>query len=428
MASKHTRYSLRVLSGENIGAQITLEPNTPLIVGTSAACNVIFSNEEVADRHIKLVLSAGRVRLRPLAQPVYIEGKDIGLHDATLLPYQLVTIGKVGFAIGDGSGRWPKVDRQGGKYLAKPEGRITNKANTSGWKKWLFWFGLVVLIVANLHYFKRDEGSVFRVFGLKDTVEEEVYSAIGDSGLSDIVVAKTPTGRINISGYVATSEQKQRLIKEILEVNGEVSHTIWVNTTIENNALLIAQTLGERQLQFSSKKDGVLVASGYTQSKANWRRVKANLIEDIEGIASINDTQIKPVLELLKQDVLEQSLAEKIQLHQKDKKIIVSGDPNQQQIKQWHKVLSKIIRPVDGYWDIVEEFSASTDDKEFKLSLRSVSVGNVPFIVSKDGKKYLEGAHLGEGYYIKTIMADKVLLKYKGTEIPVYFGKKGDSK
>jgi hypothetical protein len=201
-----------------------------------------------------------------------------------------------------------------------------------------------------------------------------------------------------------------------------------VNTTIENNALLIAQTLGEEQLQFSSKEDGVLVVSGYTQSKENWRRVKANLIEDIEGIASINDTQIKPVLELLKQDVLEQSLAENIQLHQKDKKIIVSGDPSEQQIKQWHKLLSKIIRPVDGYWEIVEDFSASTDDKEFKLSLRSVSIGDVPFIVSKDGKKYLEGAHLGEGYYIKKIRVDKILLKYEGTEIPVYFGKKGDSK
>jgi type III secretion system YscD/HrpQ family protein len=389
---------------------------------------VIFSNEDVADRHVKLVLSEGGVRLRPLAQPVYVEGKDIGLHDVTLLPYQLVTIGKVGFALGDGSGRWPKVDIHGRKYQANLERNITNKTTTSGWKKWLFWLGLAVLIIANLHYFNRDDGGIFTAFGLKETIEEEVYSAIGDAGLSGISVTKTPTGRIKVSGYVATDEQKHHLIKKILEVNGEVSHTIWVNSNIENNALLIAKTLGEEQLQFSSKEDGVLVASGHTQSQANWRKVRINLLEDIEGIESIDDTHVKSVLERLKQEVLKQDLAEKIQLQQKQKKIVVSGSPNQAQIKQWHNLLSKMIRPVDGYWEIVETFSASKDEKEFKLSLRSVSVGAVPFIVSKDGKKYLEGAHLGEGYYIKKIMAEQVLLTYKETEIPVYFGKKGDSK
>jgi type III secretion system YscD/HrpQ family protein len=429
MATKNRRYSLRVLSGENAGAQITLEPQIPIVVGKSAACNVIFNNEDVADRHVKLVLSEGKVRLRPLAQPVYVEGKDIGLHDATLLPYQLVTIGNVGFAIGDGTGKWPRVDSQGKKQYLGLESGSSNKSEASGaWKKWLFWLGLAVLILANLHYFSRDEGGIFSVFGLKDTVEQQVYSAIGDVDLSGITVSKTPSGRIKVVGYVATNEQKQRLISSILKVEGDVSHHILVNSNIENNALLIAQTLGEEQLHFSSKGDGVLIAAGYTQSQANWRRLKSNILEDIEGIESINDVQIKPVLELLKEETQEQGLSEKINIHQKGKKFMVSGDPTQNQVKQWHKSLNRIIKPVDGYWQVVEDFSTPSNAKEFKLSLRSVSIGDIPFIVSKDGKKYLEGAHLGEGYYIKKIMADQILLKHDGTEIPVYFGKKGDSK
>ncbi|MCK5814272.1 MAG: hypothetical protein KAH03_08435, partial [Cocleimonas sp.] len=206
------------------------------------------------------------------------------------------------------------------------------------------------------------------------------------------------------------------------------SHHILVNSNIENNALLIAQTLGEEQIHFSSKGDGVLVAAGYTQSQANWIRLRSNILEDIEGIESISDTQIKPILELLKGEVEEKGLSETISIRQKGKKFMISGDPTQEQAKQWHKLLNRVIRPVDGYWQVVEDFNTPTNVKEFKLSLRSVSIGDVPFIVSKDGKKYLEGAHLGEGYYIKKIMADQVLLKHNGTEIPVYFGKKGDSK
>jgi type III secretion system YscD/HrpQ family protein len=431
MAAKNRRYSLRVLSGENIGAQIALEPKVPIVVGKSATCNVIFNNEEVADRHVKLVLSDGKVRLRPLAQPVYMEGKDIGLHDVTLLPYQLVTIGKVGFSIGDGSGQWPRVDSQGRKYQLELEDstkNVTKQGTNSGWKVWLFWLGIIVLIVANLHYFTRDDGGIFSLFGLKGTVEEEVYTVLGYSNLSNIRVSKTPSGHIQVRGYVKTNEQRQRLISAILAIRGDISHNIWVNATIENNALLIAQTLDEEQLHFSSKGDGVLVVTGYTQSQANWRRLRVNLLEDIEGIKSINDTQIKPMLELLKEEVQDQTLAESIKLHQKDKKFMISGNPTPAQIKQWHILLEKVIRPVGGYWEVVEKFDTPTSTKEFKLSLRSVSIGEVPFIVSKDGKKYLEGSHLGEGYYINKIMADKVLLKHNGTEIPIYFGKKGDSK
>ena len=427
MATKDKRYSLRVLSGENVGAEIVLEPNIPIVVGKSATCNVIFNNEDVADRHIKLVLSGNQVRLRPLAQPVYVESKDIGLHDMTLLPYQLVTIGKVGFAIGDGTAEWPKVDTQGRRYPLALGSEGVGKKGAGGWKKWLFWLGLILLIGANVHYLSRDKGGLFSLFGLKDTMEQEVYSAIGDAGLSDIVVSKTPTGRIKVSGYVATNEQRQRLISRILRLKGNVSHTVWVNSNIESNALSIAQTLGEEQIHFSTKGDGVLYAAGYTQSQANWIKLRGNILEDIEGIETINDVQVKPILELLKEEIQQQNLAEEIAIYQKDNKFIVSGKPTRTQVKRWHKLLNTIIRPVDGYWKVVEKFSVA-ETKEFKLSIRSVSIGEVPFIVSKDGKRYLEGAHLGEEYYLKKIMVGKVLLKHKGIEIPIYFGKKGDSK
>lgn len=428
MASNKKLFSLKVLSGANIGAQITLEDKKPVVVGKSAKCNVIFNNEEVADRHIKLVLSGGRLRLRPLAQPVYVEGKDIGLHDVTLLPYQLVTIGKVGFSVGDGTGRWPRVDSQGKKINLGLENKTVKKTSNDAWKKWLFWLGLALLIGANLQYFTRDSGGLFSVVGFKDSVEEEVYSAIGDVGLSDISVLKMGAGRLKVTGYVATNDQKQRLISAIQRVGGRVSYSVWVRADIENNALLIAQTLNEEQVHFSSKEGGSLHASGYVQSRANWRRLRDSVLEDVEGVESINDAKIKPVLELLREEIKSQGLVDDIQIYQKDRQFVVTGEPSAIKINQWHDLLDKIIKPVKGYWEVVETFKSPKLTKDFKLSLRSVSIGDVPFIVSKDGAKYLEGAHLGEGYYLKKIMTDHVLLKHDGTEIPVYFGKKGDSK
>jgi len=428
MASKKKPFSLKVLSGANIGAQITLEDKKPIVIGKSAECNVIFNNEEVADRHVKLVLSAGRLRLRPLAQPVYVEGKDIGLHDVTLMPYQLVTIGNVGFSVGDGTGRWPRVNSKGRKIDLALENKPVDKSSSGRWKKWLFWLGLALLILANLQYFTRDKGGLFSVVGFKDTVEQEVYSAIGDAGLSDISVSKMQGGRLKVSGYVASNDQKQRLIQAIQRVGGHVSYSIWVRSDIENNALLIAQTLNEEQIHFTSKEDGVLYASGYVQSKANWRRLRDTVLEDIEGIEAINDAKIKPILEMLREEIKNRNLSDDIQVYQKGRQFMVTGNPSIKTRKQWHDVLAEIIKPVEGYWEVVESFEAPKVTKDFKLSLMSVSVGDVPFIVAKDGAKYLEGAHLGEGYYLEKIMSDHVLLKHDGTEIPIYFGKKGDSK
>ena len=427
MASDKRPFFLKVLSGANVGAQITLEDKNPVVVGKSAECNVIFNNEEVADRHIKLVLSAGRLRLRPLAQPVYVEGKDIGLHDVTLLPYQLVTIGKVGFSVGDGTGRWPRVDSQGKKINLELENKADKKIS-GGWKKWLFWLGLTLLIAANLHYFTQDKGGLFSVIGIKDSVEQKVYSAIGDAGLSDISVLKMRGGRLKVAGYVATNEQKQRLISAIQRVGGRVSYSVWVRSDIENNALLIAQTLNEEQVHFSSKEGGALYASGYVQSRADWRRLRDSILEDVEGIETINDTKIKPILELLREEIKSQDLSNDIQVYQKDRQFMVTGNPSEEKIKQWHNLRDEITSPVKGYWEVVESFKTPKVTKDFKLSLRSVSIGDVPFIVAKDGTKYLEGAHLGEGYYLKKITSSRVLLKHNGTEIPVYFGKKGDSK
>ncbi|HIO91494.1 MAG TPA: EscD/YscD/HrpQ family type III secretion system inner membrane ring protein [Leucothrix mucor] len=428
MVSNGKQFSLKVLSGANIGAQITLEDKKSVVVGKSAKCNVIFNNEDVADRHIKLVLTDGRVRLRPLAQPVYVEGKDIGLHDVTLLPYQLVTIGKVGFSVGDGSGQWPRVDSQGRKISFQLEDQSIKEPSSGAWKKWLFWLGLALLIAANLQYFTRDTGGLFSVVGLKDTVEQEVYSAIGDAGLSNISVLKARGGRFKVTGYVATNEQKQHLIGAIQRVDRRVDYSIWVNANIENNALLIAQTLDEDQVHFSSKEDGTLYASGYVQSQSDWHRLRDSVLEDVEGIALVNDTQIKSMLELLRSKAKTQDLSKVIQVYQKGKQFMVTGNPSQRQLSRWHDVVDEVMRPVKGYWDVIEDFKVSAETKEFKLSLMSVSIGDVPFVVSKDGTRYLEGAHLGEGYYLKKIMADHVLLKHNGTEIPVYFGKKGDSK
>ena len=56
------------------------------------------------------------------------------------------------------------------------------------------------------------------------------------------------------------------------------------------------------------------------------------------------------------------------------------------------------------------------------LAIRSVSVGKVPFLVAKDGKKYMEGSALGEKYFVKAIKPDHVVLTNNGIDIPFYYG------
>ncbi|MFO1349186.1 MAG: EscD/YscD/HrpQ family type III secretion system periplasmic domain-containing protein [Gammaproteobacteria bacterium] len=57
------------------------------------------------------------------------------------------------------------------------------------------------------------------------------------------------------------------------------------------------------------------------------------------------------------------------------------------------------------------------------LAIKSVSLGVVRFVVTADGAKYLEGASLANGFVLKAIQEDRLILSNGDQDIIYYFGR-----
>ncbi len=423
MNTKESPYLLKVLSGFNAGAKINLNVGS-YTIGNSNDCEIIFHDKYIAPQHIKLIITTKDIFIHPLANPIYISGKDIGTYDTKLHPYQVVTIGNVHFTIGFKEHPWPAIKHPifQNKNATNKHHRNNKQNKNSSWKYLLA--GFVVLLSANTFYFAPKITQSLQGITEDTKIQQKIRTSMKDLGFSSLSIDHV-NHKLLITGYVKNNIEKQKLIKEIESLNYPVIYRIWVDQELVNQAHYIAKAFGESDIQFSMSDNGKLIAKGYVKNSANWNKVQKTIINDIGGIKSIKDDNVDSIqqqLEKFQAYLADKPFKNRILLTIKEGKITVSGELTDDEISQWKKIRDNFFKQYGKIPDLVENLQSPRS--RFKLAIRSVSVGKVPFITSKDDKKYLVGSHLGKGYYVKSITPDRILLRHNDIEIPVYFGKK----
>jgi type II secretory pathway component PulC len=182
--------------------------------------------------------------------------------------------------------------------------------------------------------------------------------------------------------------------------------------------------MGERGIHFKANQEaGMISAFGFVSNSQDWDKVKGSILADVSGIKQIDESELQTLLkrlEALQQFIEKNGLSDRIRVAINQGKITVSGELTNTEIKRWKDLYSEFVATYGEGPSIVENLYDARD--RIKLAIRSVSVGETPFLVSKDGKKYMVGSSLGNGYFIKDIKPDHVLLTNKGIDIPIYYG------
>lgn len=419
---------LRILSGSNSGARTLLKLGE-YIIGSSHHCDIILHDSHIANQHIKITVSEDEIRLYPLAHPVYIDGKDIGKAEYKLKHYQVITIGNVHFAIGSLKKAWPTIKRPTVKTSDRKSTVDTNpkypnryiNAQKHTQLNWLhvLLIGISILVLANLLYFKPDPSKWFNA-----TVKEKELTTLTQGlNLPGVQVQTLNNGNIRVNGYVQSEKQKSQLLQQLARLDKPLTHRVWVDEQLLEHANYIANTFDETNIRFSMPEHGILQASGFVNNANNWSKVRQNILSDVDGIANIDDSEVnslKDQLDKLKHYISDENFAERIAIKLKEGKLIVNGELTDDEISRWQSLKSSFADTYGSLPSMTENLQSPRS--RFKLAIKSVSVGKVPFITSKDDKKYMVGSHLGEGYYVKSITPDKIILKHDDLEIPVYFG------
>lgn len=430
MSKQDIKFAVKVLSGVNQGAVAILRDSSGVVIGKSIDCDIVFSGAEVADRHVAIELNGSRIRLTPLAQPVYINGKDVGLHDVVLQPDQLVTIGDVDFIIADPKQPWPSFNT-GTKQL------VVNKNTTSGYagrpkssflsNPWV-WGALAAMLLANVHYLTRDHGGIPGVLGLTKAVDQQISSEVNVEKFPGIYIKRLNNGVVQVEGYVSTPAKKSEVNAQLQKYKEKVISHIYVDSELEAHAERIARSLGESEVSFSTLEHGRLKAVGLTDNRNKWLQIKESIRNDVEGVNSINDGEVRNLEEqfnVLKGQASKEKFAERLSLDMQKGTIIAKGKLTEQEKTRWKEIKDNFLKT--SFYPFRFREILRTPDADIKLSIRSVSVGEIPFVVSKEGNKYFNGSHVGSGYYIESINDDHILLKNNNIKFPVYFGQKKEN-
>lgn len=439
MSIQQTAYLLKVLSGSNAGALVRLNTGS-VVIGKAMSSDIILYDEDVADAHLRLKVSADKLFITPLAQPVYVDNREVPSAEMLLKPYQVVTLGNVEFFIADtrksadressvrnasaANNEIKSEDRALQDSVDSSIPRVSKKPGFFAGGQRYLWGGLALLLIGNLIFFAPELQQLSEKVGLKASVSDKAESLVQQLDSPDLTTETLPNGTVAISGYVDSHAEKNEILRRVSNLGRGVTHRIWVQDDLLLNAEMIAHTLGQRDVVFSRMEPpGELAAKGYVSSASEWTRIKENIMTDVAGIRLIDDEKIQTLVtrkEALEQFIDKKGLSSRIRVAIEQGQIKVSGELTKSELNRWGDLYREFLELHGKGPAIVERLYDARE--RIRLAIRSVSVGKTPFIVAKDGKKYLEGSSLGENFYVKVIKPDHVLLSKNGIEIPIYYG------
>ncbi len=362
---------LKVLSGPHLGGEIPLETGS-YVIGSDISCDVVLKDEQIVLKHALLEVKDGCFFIRGLDGGVIASSSSIPEHTSTALaPYSPILIGNTYFTLGNTQGEWDKVQiplPQQQEKSAEEENQVVLPPKGLNWKGLLkkgksklvlklLGVGVAGVVGSTFFFLRSPAPPVVRPWSegkALATIEE----LLKEREVVYVSVEKAENKTLLITGWVETGVQK-RLLEE--DINAIKRKTLWTEDRIN--------------IQIQAAK---IVHSSLESALS---ALKVNATVDYEP----------PGTFLLTGQVKDQDLKEKITQD------LLRQIP-QIQLKNALTLLQK--KDPAPYFDIV-----------------SVSMGEIRYVVLRDGQKYLEGAVLPGGWKIVGIQSTYILIKKKDKQI-----------
>ena len=259
------------------------------------------------------------------------------------------------------------------------------------------------------------------------TPAQQAETIISQMNIADIKLASLPDESVLISGYVPDNSTREQLQTALENAGVPYSFRAVVMNDMRASA---AAVLEQHNFQHMSVEldttPGSLVLSGYAADAEEAERVRNTLMEEVHGLRFLADqveyqaTRIKALRTLLK----EKGLGQTVELLETPDKVILRGRLND--VTQGYKLKDVVQTFRNKYKNRpqlhIDASLPSTDIASMQplLAIRSISLGQVPYVILQNGEKYLRGAKLPNGYILENISLEYLTLRL-GDERMKYF-------
>ncbi|MDR2778787.1 MAG: type III secretion system inner membrane ring subunit SctD [Puniceicoccales bacterium] len=433
MKKEDSEFLLKILSGNHQGAETVFGYET-VVVGSSNDSDVVLSDSFIEPRHIEITFSAEGIKLKPLNSKVFVDGKLVKDEAITIEEFQFITIGSTHIVIGPANQAWPAISAADAPQLREEDvgdeeqkevvvddkisANATTINKTKGKRSWLY--GGVTLIIfgfaASLLFFISIFSDPAKV-PEKPDVFTLLQNAVTEHGLAgDVTINKTPMGFL-AAGYTLSNNELSSLSAKLRSISPTIKQKIYSEEKILSEINILLAGI-ESHPKVQSVSNGVFLVTGYAYDKDKWSKVRKRIIEDVMGIIDLQDEVILPTkaFNLVKPIIAKYKLTGKIGIVPQVDGIAIGGLVSTDEEENWR--LAKLqIEKTFGKDILIKNFVKISDPEVIKqqyfgseVNSVSISDNGLNWIGFKDGTRYMVGATLSNGYSIKDITPENIVL------------------
>jgi len=422
-------YILKVLSGPHLGAELILSEGT-YSIGKSDDCDLILQDEMIRDNHARLSVHKSGLAITQLTeQPLFIEGEptyqDTTYQDTPyqLQEYQFITIGRTRMAIGQAGLGWEQLDKK--LALLDTSGPLEQIVVVlDNWfKKYLnrdFFdqnkvYGLLVLLVLMVLalWSLYDSEKAYRPLSSAEQLIK-VNDVLLQENAVNVKVSQDESGAVVLSGYTETELQISLINKHLAKDNVSAMLHIVSAEYLAGSLKDLAVSLGFKHITVSHVENGHVHISGYVNDWVQWQKTKVLLNRDVAGLQTIDDSQLEDITarsRAFKVMLVASKLDKKLTLlpQVKENQIRVQGAINEQEVVRWSQALKEFTERYADNPKVVSDLNNTRTILDMTLDAVYIN-GDERYVVFDKDKKYAQGESLGNGYQVKEVSLEKIVL------------------
>lgn len=434
-------FLLKIFSGPHVGAEVILGSGVH-VIGSDDSCDVILNDRFIAPRHAKITISGNTIHCTALDDgSVFINGHPIS--EQALEPYQYFTLGNTHLAIGSAQGQWPVREFPEFRLdipTPEPTPTLPDSATESGAelveqpalpapraRRPLLWMAAIAVVVVLLnggagYYVLRgslgDDSNTVDRAGL-ETRLQQILDEIGGEGLR----LRQDHNGYSVEGYVLTANELTDLQSALEDVDPSIQLDVWATDQAAKLVDEVISRMHLKQLRTSIAGPGAIVVEGALEDLSQWQAAKSKIFLQVPAIGSGN--LIDQVRSLQANTGGHRPAA-------RDSGVARSAIPTTRTIQ----TVVYRDRPTDKSSSEQDEKSESPSPASAQITpqrppiilpVQSVHIGVSRRLVLRGpngspGARLQEGAMLPNGYTLKSIEPDMLVLTRQGIEYPIRLG------
>ncbi len=481
MAQHTSHILLKVLAGIHAGGEFPLRDGA-YIIGSGNDCDIVLSDDGVADIHARLVVQEGNFTLEVKSRPLYVDGKATRADAVSLHVLHVVTLGMAFFTIGEASTRWdtivlPRLDRSASSdsdtdaddRIDQEDMKHTDGASlppppfsgvdpsSPGAGKAPFESGQTASMMAtdpagndrhrpdrHRHMYRVSIGvalcaafliawPMYQIFfsvpkemppalSLSDRVKHTI-AGLG-SGYEAVVLSPSghSDGRLTLSGYVRDRKHYRRLVEALAGAgeNRNLHMRVNVGTSM---AEWIADDLISRRFHIKVKDlgHGKFEISGIVDDPAALQDALSQIRQQMPEVKDIEEHIISTqhIVDVVKDELRHQGVRGDLSISGTQARIEAAGFLDEKDFSLWRKVVGALRHMYGSALEIRDKVE---NVPGLNLPIRSVVRGPHSFVVLTGKGYFSEGMQLPNGFRLDTISQDYLLLSRDGRTYKYLYG------